>query len=93
MGSGSSYLHGFFDQQWKEGMTKDDAERFVVKALSLAIGRDSASGGVVQTVILNSKGVTKKFYHGDSLPPRREELEPQDSLLDILSSSHGGSGI
>lgn len=25
-GSGSSYLYGFFDQAWKEGMTKDEAE-------------------------------------------------------------------
>lgn len=25
-GSGSSYLYGFFDQVWKEGMTKDEAE-------------------------------------------------------------------
>ncbi|KAL5136306.1 Proteasome subunit beta type-6 [Glycine soja] len=28
-GSGSSYLYGFFDQAWKEGMTKDEAERSV----------------------------------------------------------------
>lgn len=27
-GSGSSYLYGFFDQAWKEGMTKDEAEVF-----------------------------------------------------------------
>lgn len=25
-GSGSSYLYGFFDQVWKEGMTQDEAE-------------------------------------------------------------------
>ncbi|PRQ51811.1 putative proteasome endopeptidase complex [Rosa chinensis] len=25
-GSGSSYLYGFFDQAWREGMTKDEAE-------------------------------------------------------------------
>ena len=28
-GSGSSYLYGFFDQEWKEGMTKDEAEVLV----------------------------------------------------------------
>ncbi|KRY02336.1 Proteasome subunit beta type-6, partial [Trichinella patagoniensis] len=52
-GSGSSYLYGFFDQAWKEGMTKDEAEKLVVKAVSLAIARDGASGGVVRTVIVN----------------------------------------
>lgn len=25
-GSGSSYLYGFFDQAWKEGMTREEAE-------------------------------------------------------------------
>ena len=25
-GSGSSYLYGFFDQAWKEGLSKDEAE-------------------------------------------------------------------
>lgn len=26
VGSGSSYLYGFFDQAWKEGMSKEEAE-------------------------------------------------------------------
>jgi len=25
-GSGSSYLYGFFDQAWKDGMTQEEAE-------------------------------------------------------------------
>ncbi|KAA8522680.1 hypothetical protein F0562_009158 [Nyssa sinensis] len=86
-GSGSTYLYGFFDQEWKEGMTKDEAEQFVVKAVSLAIARDGASGGVVRTVTINSEGVTRNFYPGDTLPLWHEELEPQNSLLDILSLS------
>ncbi|KAK6927773.1 Proteasome, subunit alpha/beta [Dillenia turbinata] len=86
-GSGSSYLYGFFDQAWKEGMTKDEAEQLVIKAVSLAIARDGASGGVVRTVTINSEGVTRNFYPGDKLPLWYEELEPQFSLLDIPSSS------
>ncbi|XP_052196627.1 proteasome subunit beta type-6 [Diospyros lotus] len=87
-GSGSSYLYGFFDQSWKEGMTEEEAEQLVVKAVSLAIARDGASGGVVRTVTINSEGVTRKFYPGDKLPLWHEELEPQNSLLDILTGSH-----
>ncbi|TYH69708.1 hypothetical protein ES332_D05G073200v1 [Gossypium tomentosum] len=87
-GSGSSYLYGFFDQAWKEGMTKDEAEQLVVKAVSLAIARDGASGGVVRTVIINSEGVTRNFYPGDKLQLWHEELEPQNSLLDLLNSSN-----
>ncbi|XP_062030062.1 proteasome subunit beta type-6-like, partial [Rosa rugosa] len=32
-GSGSSYLYGFFDQAWREGMTKDEAEGETLKVL------------------------------------------------------------
>ncbi|KAE8678667.1 Proteasome subunit beta type-6 [Hibiscus syriacus] len=71
---------------WKEGMTKDEAERLVVKAVSLAIARDGASGGVVRTVIINSEGVTRNFYPGDKLQLWHDELEPQNSLLDILNA-------
>jgi 20S proteasome subunit beta 1 len=85
-GSGSSYLYGFFDQAWKEGMTQEEAEQLVVKAVSLAIARDGASGGVVRTVTINSEGVVRKFYPGDKLPIWHEELEPQNSLLDILNA-------
>ncbi|KAL3644252.1 proteasome chaperone 1 [Castilleja foliolosa] len=86
-GSGSSYLYGFFDQVWKEGMTQDEAEKLVVKAVSLAIARDGASGGVVRTVTINENGACRKFYPGDSLPLWHEELEAKDSLLDILSAA------
>ncbi|KAK8962312.1 Proteasome subunit beta type-6 [Platanthera guangdongensis] len=79
-GSGSSYLYGFFDQAWKDGMSKDEAEKLVVKAVSLAIARDGASGGVVRTVTINAEGVTRNFYSGDSLPLWHEELEPRKLL-------------
>lgn len=101
-------------------------QQLVVKAVSLAIARDGASGGVVRTVIvrflkdlypiqtsmceyfikvklqqvkrpgfmfdmlflqINSEGVTRNFYPGDTLPLWHEELEPQNSLLDILNAS------
>ena len=36
---------------------------------------------------INSEGVTRNFYPGDELPLWHEELEPQNSLLDILNTS------
>ncbi|KAJ6407968.1 hypothetical protein OIU84_011303 [Salix udensis] len=71
----------------RKGMTQEEAEQLVVKAVSLAIARDGASGGVVRTVTINSEGVTRKYYPEDKLPRWHEELEPQNSLLDMLSSS------
>lgn len=88
-------------------------QQLVVKAVSLAIARDGASGGVVRTVIvrhlvlracyyrcfismfhrnvichlqINADGVTRNFYPGDSLQLWHEELEPCNSLLDILNT-------
>ncbi|XP_020549295.1 uncharacterized protein LOC105161995 isoform X2 [Sesamum indicum] len=61
--------------------------QLVVKAVSLAIARDGASGGVVRTVTINKDGVTRKFYPGDTLPLWHEEMEPQNSLLDTLSAA------
>ncbi|KAK9683947.1 hypothetical protein RND81_10G177000 [Saponaria officinalis] len=86
-GSGSSYLYGFMDQAWKEGMTKEEAEALLVKAVSLAIARDGASGGVVRTVIIDKDGAERKFYQGDKLQLWHEELEPQNSLLDIWGAA------
>ncbi|XP_042405002.1 proteasome subunit beta type-6-like [Zingiber officinale] len=67
-GSGSSGIEGFLDRAWKEGMSKDKAEKLVVKAVSLAIASDAASGGAVRTVTINSDGVRKNCYPPDSLP-------------------------
>ncbi|XP_074286821.1 proteasome subunit beta type-6-like [Silene latifolia] len=90
-GSGSSYLYGFFDQAWKEGMTKEEAEALVVKAVSLAIARDGASGGVVRTVTIDKDGPERKFYPGDKLQLWHEEMEPQNSLLDIWGGAAAAS--
>ncbi|GJN29708.1 hypothetical protein PR202_gb17959 [Eleusine coracana subsp. coracana] len=87
-GSGSSYLYGLLDHEWKEGMSREEAEKFVMKVVSLAMARDGASGGVVRTVTINADGVTKKFHPGDKLPLWHEELEPQNSLLDILAAGN-----
>ncbi|KAH8945979.1 hypothetical protein BDL97_12G069100 [Sphagnum fallax] len=81
-GSGSSYLYGFLDQAWRPHMSKDEAERFVVKSVALAIARDGASGGVVRTVTVNEHGVERNFFAGDKLPLFHEEIPPgRNSLL------------
>lgn len=36
-GSGSSYLYGFFDQAWKDNMTRDEAEVTSLYIMSLKI--------------------------------------------------------
>ncbi len=43
-GSGSTYINGFADKYWREGMTEQEAMDFVTKALRWVGGM----GGVIQ---------------------------------------------
>ena len=44
-GSGSTYIYGFCDAYYREGMNKDQCLEFVRKALAHAMARDGSSGG------------------------------------------------
>ena len=44
-GSGSAYIYGFCDKNWRAGMSEADCHAFVVKAVSHAMARDGSSGG------------------------------------------------
>jgi len=67
-GSGSSYIYGFVDSQFKEGMSKEEAADFVTKAVTLAINRDGSSGGCVRLAIITKEGVERRLITGDKLP-------------------------
>ncbi len=67
-GSGSTYIYGHCDASYKEGMTRDECQEFVKKALSLAMARDGSSGGVIRMVVIDKAGVERKFVPGDKLP-------------------------
>ncbi|CDF32448.1 Proteasome subunit beta type [Chondrus crispus] len=67
-GSGSSYIYGYCDSNFKEGMTKEECMEFVKNALSLAMARDGSSGGVVRLVVIDKDGSERKFFPGNKLP-------------------------
>lgn len=67
-GSGSSYIYGFCDSNFKEGMSRDECVDFVTKSLALAMSRDGSSGGVIRLVIIDKNGVERKFIAGKQLP-------------------------
>ncbi|KAF0758848.1 proteasome subunit beta type-6 [Aphis craccivora] len=68
-GSGSSYLYGFMDSQYKDGMSQQECENLVLNAISLAIKRDGSSGGVVRMGVINHTGsIQRKLVLGDQLP-------------------------
>lgn len=51
-GSGSTYIYGYCDANWKEGMNEDEGINFVKGALTQAIKWDGSSGGVIRMVVL-----------------------------------------
>lgn len=67
-GSGSTYIFGYIDAQYKDNMTRDEAETFVSTAISHAMARDGSSGGVVRLVTIDKSGVNRKYIPGNQLP-------------------------
>ncbi|XP_017563962.1 proteasome subunit beta type-9 [Pygocentrus nattereri] len=67
-GSGSSYIYGFVDAEYRKGMTKKESQEFVVNALTLAMGRDGSSGGVAYLVTIDQEGAVERCIPGNELP-------------------------
>eukprot|EP01100_Stratorugosa_tubuloviscum_P005768 TRINITY_DN2556_c0_g1_i1.p1 TRINITY_DN2556_c0_g1~~TRINITY_DN2556_c0_g1_i1.p1 ORF type:complete len:215 (-),score=101.95 TRINITY_DN2556_c0_g1_i1:56-700(-) len=67
-GSGSSYIYGFCDANWKPNMTKEEALTFAKNAISLAMSRDGSSGGSIKTAVITQSGVEKGTVPGNQLP-------------------------
>jgi len=67
-GSGSSYVYGFIDSEYKEGMNRQECEQLVIRALTLAISRDGSSGGCVRIATITKDGVDRKVILGNELP-------------------------
>ncbi|KAM7212241.1 Nucleophile aminohydrolase [Rhypophila decipiens] len=65
-GSGSTYIYGFCDANWREGMEEADAVGFVKEALKEAIKWDGSSGGVIRMVVLTAKGADRHLYLPDT---------------------------
>jgi 20S proteasome subunit beta 1 len=67
-GSGSTYIYGYCDSQWKENMNEQEAEQFVINSLALAMGRDGSSGGVIRLAIIKEESVVRKLISGKDIP-------------------------
>ena len=65
-GSGSTYIYGYCDANWREGMTEQEGVDFVKGALQEAIKWDGSSGGVIRMVVLTKAGAQRHLYLPDS---------------------------
>jgi 20S proteasome subunit beta 1 len=67
-GSGSVFIAGLLDSEFRTGMTKDAARALAKKACSHAMARDGSSGGVIRTVAIDESGVDRDYTPGNDLP-------------------------
>ena len=55
-GSGSTYIWGLVDSEYKPKMTQEEARNFALKAVSHAMYRDGSSGGCVRMTVITGEG-------------------------------------
>ncbi|XP_061610238.1 proteasome subunit beta type-6 [Phyllopteryx taeniolatus] len=67
-GSGSSYIYGFMDSNYKVGLNKEQCVELTAAALSLAMERDGSSGGVIRMATISEEGVDRRVILGNQLP-------------------------
>mmetsp|Transcript_45199 Transcript_45199/g.124122 ORF Transcript_45199/g.124122 Transcript_45199/m.124122 type:complete len:80 (-) Transcript_45199:1140-1379(-) len=67
-GSGSTYIYGHVDAQFKEGMSRQEAQNFVKKSIAHAMARDGSSGGIIRLVTIDANGTEREYIPGDELP-------------------------
>jgi 20S proteasome subunit beta 1 len=67
-GSGSTYIWGYMDDNFRPNMTQQECYDFVLKGITLAITRDGSSGGCARIAIINKDGVERIDVLGNDLP-------------------------
>merc|ERR1712224_500930 len=67
-GSGSGYIAGYCDANYREDMSEAEALAFVQKAVAHAMSRDGSSGGLVRTLVISKDGLKEGVLEGNKLP-------------------------
>mmetsp|Transcript_88553 Transcript_88553/g.271076 ORF Transcript_88553/g.271076 Transcript_88553/m.271076 type:complete len:243 (-) Transcript_88553:22-750(-) len=67
-GSGSGFIGGYIDANYRPGMTKAECLEFVQKSVALAMSRDGSSGGMVRTLVITKDGLEESSIEGNKLP-------------------------
>ena len=75
-GSGSAYIYGFCDKNWRPGMSEAECQAFVVRCVGHALARDGSSGGCIRTVSITKDGVKRSFLANDQARPSMVDPVP-----------------
>ena len=58
-GSGSGFIYGYCDANYRPGMSFEEAKAFCLNAVSLAMKRDGSSGGIIRLSNVTERGLEK----------------------------------
>ncbi|KAG5363296.1 Proteasome subunit beta type-1 [Yarrowia sp. B02] len=64
-GSGSTYIYGLCQKNFKQDMTKEECVLFIKNSLAQAIKWDGSSGGVIRICILTKEGAERQIFFPD----------------------------
>eukprot|EP00357_Protocruzia_adherens_P019579 CAMPEP_0114990080 /NCGR_PEP_ID=MMETSP0216-20121206/10573_1 /TAXON_ID=223996 /ORGANISM="Protocruzia adherens, Strain Boccale" /LENGTH=208 /DNA_ID=CAMNT_0002353167 /DNA_START=97 /DNA_END=723 /DNA_ORIENTATION=+ len=67
-GSGSVFIYGYADANYKENMTRAEAKEFLTNSISLAMSRDASSGGMVRLTDIHADGTDYDYVTYPNLP-------------------------
>jgi 20S proteasome subunit beta 1 len=67
-GSGSGFIYGYCDANYRDGMSYEEAKTFCITAVSLAMKRDGSSGGSIRLANITSNGIAKEYHAYETLP-------------------------
>ena len=60
-GSGSTFIWGFVDSNYKPNMSKHECKEFIKQAISHAIYRDSSSGGIIRLLDITKEKLEMEY--------------------------------
>ncbi len=66
-GSGSPFVYGVLENGYRKGMSKEEGIELVIRGISAAKQRDSASGGVIDVAVIDKKDGFKQLPEEDVL--------------------------
>mmetsp|Transcript_10473 Transcript_10473/g.15311 ORF Transcript_10473/g.15311 Transcript_10473/m.15311 type:complete len:242 (+) Transcript_10473:50-775(+) len=76
-GSGSVFIYGYCDRNYKENMSVEEGKKFISEAISLAMARDGSSGGIIRMAVITKEGINHSTFtpHGQQnrLPAFHED--------------------
>jgi len=71
-GSGSPYVFGVLEDNFKDNLTTDEGVNIAIRAITAAMNRDSASGGMISVAVITKDGFRE--IPEDEVKKRMEKL-------------------